>query len=61
MKHLKIQHLSDNPKKYSTSEQYPQKYRFSKFKLSINIRRPPPGVTLFNINITKHVGGHSVL
>ena len=32
MKHLKIQHLSNNPKKYSSCHEYPKKYRFSKFK-----------------------------
>ena len=32
MKHFKIQLLFNNPKKYSSCDQYPKKYRLSKFK-----------------------------
>ena len=32
MKHFKIHLLFNNPKKYRSCDQYPKKYRFSKFK-----------------------------
>ena len=32
MKHLKVQHLSESPKKYDSYDQYPKEYRFSEFK-----------------------------
>ena len=31
MKHFKIQLLFNNPKRYSSCDQYPKKYRFLKF------------------------------
>ena len=36
IKHLKMQHLFDNPKKYSNFDQHTKIYKFSKFKTQNN-------------------------
>ena len=36
MKHFKIQLLFNNLKEYSSCDQYPKKFRFSKFKTQKN-------------------------
>ena len=67
MKHLRIQHLFNNPKKYSSCDQYPKNYKFSKFKtqkilrwsLSVNMPSPPPGNS--NERLWKTVNGHESL
>ena len=65
IKHLRIQHLFNNPKRYSSCDQYPKKVtnfrnsdpkKILRWSLSVNMTSPTPGN--LNERLWKTVNGH---